>query len=70
MKEVEQRIHNYIEDINGRKFPKKCTDSQPPMLDEQGMSTDYGMHDAKRQATALLKQRIKGQGGSMSAVQQ
>ncbi len=71
MKEVEQRIHNYIEDINGRKFAKK--DSQESMatrIDERGMSTDYGMHEGKRQATALFKQRMKGRGGSFGAVQQ
>ena len=70
MKEVEQRIHNYIEDINGRKFAKKGTDNEVAKLDERGLPDDYGMIEGKRQATALLKNRIKGRGGSYSVVQQ
>jgi hypothetical protein len=64
MKEVEQRIHNYIEDINGRKFAKKGADNEKVKLDERGLPTDYGMIDGKQRATAFLKNRIKGQGGS------
>ena len=48
MKEVEQRIHNYIEDINGRKYPKKSNENESSRLDDGGMTTDYSMHDAKR----------------------
>jgi hypothetical protein len=69
MKEVQQRIWNYIEDINGRKFKKK--DSQEDLkayVDESGMSSDFGMHDAKRQATAMLKHRMKNRGSSFAAV--
>lgn len=39
-------------------------------MDESGLSTDFGMRDAKRQATGMLKHRMKNRGASLAVVQQ